>query len=206
VLVIVVAGLGVAVPARASCARGHARVVARSALAKVLLFGGGDAAEACVLATGRRVPIHIEFPDGPFATARRWVASIGRDRCEGLQGCDVDVVVTDLHTGHTRARWVADVEQRCLPCGNPDVTKLVIGRRGQVAWIACENTGVSGECPPGPRSILRLDGRGVTLVASAPDIARRSLRASPAGRSFSWIQAGRRRRAHWRGAPPRSPY
>lgn len=167
---------------RASCAPNSGRfgdsVGARGSTA-VVLVGPSDNAEACVFATGRRLPLDLDFARGPFYTAGRWVVGFGFT-CEGFE-CFRELDIRQLRGG-----------------GVDSVVEVSDGTR--LAWLACSRSLPRGKCPGRTRDVLALDKRGIVRVARGRGIAGRSLRAAADGRSFSWLQRGKRRSARWVGS------
>lgn len=167
---------------RASCAPNSGRfgdsVGARGSTA-VVLVGPSDNAEACVFATGRRLPLDLDFARGPFYTAGRWVVGFGFT-CEGFE-CFRELDIRQLRGG-----------------GVDSVVEVSDGTR--LAWLACSRSLPRGKCPGPTRDVLALDKRGIVRVARGRGIAGRSLRAAADGGSFSWLQRGKRRSARWVGS------
>ena len=148
----------------------------------------------CDLRDGRHVVADLDYADGPFAVRGGFGAGVGRDCGDGLEGCDVDVVVVDLRTGRTRTRVLSQDAPGCVgsggDCGAP-VRALVVGAYGTAAWVTCPRQGGQGGCAPGERQVWRVDATGRRLpVAAGSGIAVRSLRASPDGLTFTWTQDG----------------
>jgi len=183
-------------------------VVTQNDVATVISDGLGSAA-VCLKATGRTIDVPLDYPDGPFALRGHWFVGMGRDCGDGLEGCDIDVIVLNLLTGHTRFAGRNQPPFDCSnvgggTCGDPAVARIVVGRHGQAAWVTCATTYERGPCPRGKRSVLSLDSRGIREIVRRGRIRARSLRASPTGRSFRWIQDGRPRASQWRRGPPMS--
>ena len=67
---------------------------------------------------------------------------MGRNCGDGLEGCDIDVVVLNLRTGHTCFAGRNQPPFDCSnawggTCGDPAVARIVVGRHGQAAWVTC---------------------------------------------------------------------
>jgi hypothetical protein len=193
---------------RAYCRPAGFPVLARSRSVVVVGSLLGQGVVACDLATAHSTAIDLDYPDGPFAVRGSWVAGMGRECGEGLEGCAHEVAVIDLRTGRIRSEALNLPSADCASiatggdCGSFDVVRVVVGRHGQVAWVDCSDQPAETDCPPGSRSILRFDAGGVRVVATGPDIDARSLRASPSGRAFAWSQGAERHSVTWDGSPP----
>jgi hypothetical protein len=192
---------------RRSCRPPGAFVLAQNDVATVITDDLGSAAAVCLKATGRTIDVPFDYPDGPFALRGHWFVGMGRNCGDGLEGCDIDVVVLNLRTGQTRYAGRNQPPFDCSNagggnCGDSAVARIVVRRHGQAAWVTCATTYERGPCPRGRRSVLSLDSRGIREIVQRGRIRARSLRASPTGRSFTWIQDGRRHASQWHRAPP----
>ncbi|MDQ3936686.1 MAG: hypothetical protein M3340_18860, partial [Actinomycetota bacterium] len=150
-----------------------------------------EVAIGCLYGVGAWVDLPAEYPDGPFFASGRHVAFVGR----GL--CDPEDCLTMMHVFDLAARrWVTAVSDSGV------VGRVVVSRRGAVAWIACPNAR-SARCPKQRRAhaqVWRMDGRGEREVASGRDVDPYSLRLAGGGR-IQWREGGRVRSDTLAGTP-----
>jgi hypothetical protein len=188
------------VMAQTSAQRGRActppigeRVLAGSS--RLVVIGSDQSAPiVCDRSTGGQTRFSDDATDSAAAAYGNVVAII-EDICPGgFEGCQLGIAVERFPGRHeiTRLQW------------GTAVGSLAVGRGGALAFLDCDPAGEGVECDPAPGGdIYRFDRRGLKRIADGNDIAVHSLRGSSDGRSFSWIQHGRRHSATWSGRPPR---
>lgn len=174
-------------------ARGRDFVVARG---RTYLEIESTVTFVCSTVTGGRTELDGEEASDVvvpvLAGFKNYVATL-RDICPGgFEGCIAGLQVQRVPGLETVTSFTVG-----------DGTEAVaVGAEGALAWVACPYAEEFDPTCEGPYTVLRLDARGRRVVGRGRRIAPRSLRAAPDGRSFTWKDAGRERRATWTGSPP----
>lgn len=173
------------------------RVMARSRKVVVLDLEDG-VPQVCVRATGAREDFGDQLDQAADSVAAAYEDRVAmvEDVCPGgFEGCWLGLSVRRFPGGRqlTGGQW------------GTAVGSVAVGRGGALAFLDCAPLDETVECDPEPGGdVYRLDARGLSRVGRGDDIPVGSLRGSSDGRSFSWVQGGRRRTARWSGAPPAS--
>ncbi|HEX6388725.1 MAG TPA: hypothetical protein VFZ89_04755, partial [Solirubrobacteraceae bacterium] len=178
--------------AAAACHPTGARVLARSA--RLEIVDGDSGMRLCERRTGRLDEITDSTADTAAAIYRGYIATV-EDVCPGgFEDCAVGEILVQRYPSR---RTVVAIDM------SDSVGSIAVGRHGAVAWTYCPSVGESVACAPNARGreVWRMDARGPKRLARSVRVDGFSLRGARDGRSFSWREDGRRRTAHWRGAP-----